>query len=141
MKKMITAALSGAAVLLMPLAYGHHSYAMYDTTKRVTTEGVVAKVEWTNPHIFIWFYAPKDGGGYDLVALEGGGPAELARRGWSKDTLKVGEHVTFEYMPLRDGRNGGNFIKATHADGSVSQGDAGAPGGTPGGAEGMGAAP
>lgn len=131
------AAVSAAAVLGMPVAHSHHSYAMYDTNKRITTAGVVAKVEWTNPHIFIWFYAPKDGGGYQLVALEGGGPAELSRMGWSKDTFKVGERATFEYMPLRDGRPGGNFVKATHADGSVSQGDAG--GGA--GGEGMGAKP
>ena len=36
-------------------ALGHHSFALFDLTKKVTVKGVVAKIEWTNPHV--WVYA------------------------------------------------------------------------------------
>ena len=117
-----------AALLLAGTALAHHSYAMYDRDKHVTVEGTIAKFEWTNPHTFLWFYAPKAGGGYQLTGLEGGGPAELTRMGWSKASFKVGEKVTVEYTPLKDGRPGGSFLKATHADGSVTKGEGGPPG-------------
>lgn len=115
------------AIAAMPVqwALAHHSYAMYDQTKRVTVPGTIAKFEWTNPHIFLWFYTPKEGGGYQLVGLEGGGPAELTRLGWTKESFKVGEKVTVEYSPLKDGRPGGSFVQATHADGSMTRGESG----------------
>jgi hypothetical protein len=46
-------------------------------------------------------------------------PGILVRGGWSRDVLATGERITVEYRPLRDGRNGGHFMKATRADGSV----------------------
>jgi hypothetical protein len=101
---------------------------MYDKSRRVKVEGTIAKFEWSNPHTFLWFYAPKQGGGYDLVGLEGGGPAELARLGWSKNSFRVGEKLTVEYTPLKDGRPGGSFLSATHADGLVTKGEGAPPG-------------
>lgn len=112
-----------AGPLWLASAQAHHSYAMFDSTKIVTSSGVIAKFEWTNPHTFVWFYAPKEGGGYQLVGLEGGGPAELTRSGWTRETFKVGEKVTIQYKPLRDGRPGGAFVQATHADGTVTLGE------------------
>jgi hypothetical protein len=123
----------GVAVCVAAAAQAHHSYAMFDGTKTLTVKGTVAKVEWMNPHVFIWIYVPnaaaKDG--YDLYAYENGSTNVLARRGWSKDTLTPGEEVSIEYWPLLDGRTGGHFRTATHADGRVSQG-AGGPRGVDG---------
>ena len=50
------------------------------------------------------------------------------RQGWTKDTLMVGEKITVQYFPLKDGRTGGYFIKAIHPDGSEIIGDPFAPG-------------
>jgi hypothetical protein len=118
---------AGTALCVATTAQAHHSYAMFDGTKTLTVKGTVAKVEWTNPHVFIWIYVPnaaaKDG--YDLYAFENGSTNVLARRGWSQDTLTPGEDVSIEYWPLLDGRTGGHFRAATHSDGRVSQGAGG----------------
>jgi hypothetical protein len=133
LRKAFAAAAAASAVSIGSTAAGHHSYAMFDGTRTVTVKGTVAKVEWINPHVFIWMYVPnaaaKDG--YDLYAFENGSTNVLMRRGWTKDTLAAGEELTIEYWPLADGRAGGHFRAATHADGTVTRG-AGGPAGVDG---------
>lgn len=111
-------------------APAHHSYAMFDGSRTLTVTGTVAKIEWTNPHVFIWFYVPNAASatGYDLYAFENGSPNVLLRRGWTKDTFAVGEPLSVAYWPLADGRTGGHFAVATRVDGSVMRA-AGGPGG------------
>jgi hypothetical protein len=110
-------------------AAAHHSYAMFDGTRTLKVAGTVAKIEWTNPHAFVWVYVPnaKQESGFDLYAFENGAPSALAREGWSKTTFATGEPVTIEYWPLLDGRTGGHFASATRADGSVVRGVGGPP--------------
>jgi hypothetical protein len=118
-------ALVGALeVAAVATAGAHHSYSMFDGTRTLEVAGTVAKIEWTNPHVFVWVYVPnaKSESGYDLYAFENGAPTALAREGWSKTTFATGEPVTIEYWPLRDGRTGGHFAAATRADGSVVRG-------------------
>jgi hypothetical protein len=80
-----------------------------------------------NPHVFVWIYVPnaKAKDGYDLYAFENGSPNVLTRLGWSRTVLTVGEKITVEYWPLKDGRNGGHFLKATRAQGQVLVGAGG----------------
>jgi hypothetical protein len=114
-------------------AAAHHSYAMFDGARTATVKGTVAKLEWTNPHVFIWMYVPNPArdNGFDLYAFENGSPNVLARGGWSPMTFAAGEELTIEYWPLLDGRTGGHFRLATRADGSVMRG-AGGPRGVDG---------
>lgn len=124
-------ALAAAAGLSIAAgAAAHHSYAMFDGTRTATVTGTVAKLEWANPHVFVWVYVANAASatGYDLYAFENGSPNVLLRRGWSKDTFAVGEKLSIAYWPLADGRTGGHFAVATRADGSVIRG-AGGPGG------------
>ena len=102
-------------------AVAHHSYAMFDATHTVTVTGTVAKLEWTNPHVFVWVYVPNAAreSGFDLYAFENGSPNVLLRRGWTKDTFAVGEKLSIAYWPLADGRTGGHFAVATRVDGTV----------------------
>ncbi len=111
-------------------AAAHHSYAMFDAARTVSVTGTVAKLEWTNPHVFIWMYVPNTArdNGFDLYAFENGSPNVLLKRGWSKETFAVGEKLSIAYWPLADGRTGGHFAVATRVDGSVIRG-AGGPGG------------
>jgi Family of unknown function (DUF6152) len=108
-------------------AAAHHSYAMFDGTRTLKVAGTVAKIEWTNPHVFVWVYVPnaERESGYDLYAFENGSPNVLERLGWSKTLFAVNEMVTIEYWPLFDGRTGGHFALATRADGSVVRGAGG----------------
>jgi hypothetical protein len=120
-----------ALLTVVNSASAHHSYAMFDHSRTVTLEGSVAKVEWVNPHVFVWLYVKKKGGRpgeYDLYGFENGPVTVMMREGWTRDTLAVGEIVSVQFFPLTDGRMGGYFIKAVHADGRVSVGDRHAPG-------------
>jgi hypothetical protein len=118
------AALAGVALLLAQPVRAHHSYAMFDGSTLKSVTGTVARLEWRNPHVFVWVYVRNSSasGGYDLYAFENGSPAVLARMGWSKDVLAAGETITVEYWPLRDGRNGGHFVKATRSGGRTLPG-------------------
>jgi hypothetical protein len=110
----------------------HHSYAMFDGSQTKIVNATVAKLEWVNPHVFLWVYVanPASATGYDLYAFENGSPNVLSQRGWSKTYFTEGEKVAIAYWPLRDGRMGGHLAVATRADGTVIHG-AGGPGGSP----------
>jgi len=106
-------------------AAAHHSYAMFDKTKSVVVEGSVAKVEWINPHSFVWIYVKKESapGEYDLYGFENAAANQLTLSGWKKDSVKAGDQVSIRYFPLRDGRPGGYLIWLDRADGSRLSGD------------------
>lgn len=125
-------ALAALGLVAAADAAGHHSYSMFDGSRTATVTGTVAKLEWTNPHVFLWVYVPNAASetGYDLYAFENGSPNVLTQRGWSKRTFVAGEEVAITYWPLADGRTGGHFAVATREDGSVIRG-AGGPGGDP----------
>jgi len=100
-------------------ARAHHSFAPFDLTMEKTITGTVSRFEWTNPHSWIWVDVPNDKGGVDAWAVEGMSPNYLARRGWSKSTLKPGEKITISVRPLKSGDKGGMFVRATLSDGRV----------------------
>jgi hypothetical protein len=105
------------------IALAHHSYAMFDASRTSKVTGTVAKLEWMNPHSFLWVYVPNRDkpGTYDLWGFENGSPSVLQGHGWNKDVLKAGDAITVEYWPLRDGSSGGHCEKVTRADGSALQ--------------------
>jgi hypothetical protein len=86
-------------------AHAHHSFpAEYDAAKPITLTGKVTKVEWTNPHIFIYVDVPNEATGATVNwALELGGPNTLLRLGWKRDSLKPGDVVTVDGSLARDG--------------------------------------
>ncbi|HZM96974.1 MAG TPA: DUF6152 family protein [Vicinamibacterales bacterium] len=97
MRAYILAGLIAVGVMLTAgTAVAHHSFAAeFDANKPVTLTGVVTKVEWTNPHV--WFYINvKDAKTGEVTnwGAEMGPPHGLQRRGWRRETLKIGEQVT-----------------------------------------------
>jgi hypothetical protein len=130
--------LIAVALMLASPAWAHHSYAMFDGARTLTVSGTVAKLEWMNPHVFLWVYVPnaKAREGYDLYAFENGSPNVLTRLGWTKNSLTAGEKVVVKFWPLKDGRNGGHFVTATDARGQVLHGAGGPNSDKGGGAEG-----
>jgi hypothetical protein len=94
---------SVALAAALPLA-AHHSFpAQYDVNKPITLTGKVTKVEWTNPHIFIYADVTDEQGTVVNWAFEMGGPNALLRRGWKRDSLKPDDIATFEGSLARDG--------------------------------------
>lgn len=120
--------LAAMAATLWPVAaWPHHSYAMFDSDRTAEVRGTVARLEWRNPHVYLWIYVPAAaaGGGSTLYAFENGAINVLARRGWSKDVLRAGDPIVVTYWPLKDGRPGGHFKSGTLSDGRVLQGSGG----------------
>ena len=88
------AVLFGLLVGTVPLS-GHHSFAAeYDGDKPVTVSGVVAKIDWMNPHIYFYVDVKDEKGGVTQWKFEGYPPNMLVRQGWKRDvTMKVGDTV------------------------------------------------
>jgi len=100
----ILVAAAAAVVLVAATMTAHHSNAaQFDSTKRITLRGEVTKVEWTNPHAYIYVSVKDSSGKAQVWALEGFPPNTLLRTGWSQKDLKQGDVITFEGCVARDG--------------------------------------
>lgn len=88
----------------------HHSFsAEFDIKKPFKMSGVVTKVNWANPHIFIYMDVVDETTGKTVNwAMEMANPNRLMREGWSRDTLKVGSKITVEGSLARNGTPLGN---------------------------------
>ena len=99
-------------------AAAHHAFSsVFDPGQPLNVEGTVSKVEWMNPHT--WFYIDVSNSD-DVVeswGFEMGSPNTLARRGWSRDSLKVGDEVIVVGWRARDGSLRGAVASVTLADG------------------------
>src|SRR3990172_9473654 len=94
----VVASLIGGSVI------AHHSFdAEFDRNKPVTLKGSVTKVEWGNPHIWIFIDVREEDGKLSNWGVEGGAPNALFREGWRKDSVKLGDVLTVEGSRARDG--------------------------------------
>ncbi len=112
MNKLITVLMLAASAAAVQ---AHHSFAaQYDSKKPVNLTGVVTRVEWTNPHVYIFVDVadPKS----KKVAnwgFEMGPPHMLQRAGWKRNALKLGEVVIVDGWLARDGSNHANARRVT----------------------------
>src|SRR5690242_3170753 len=96
--------LLGIALSLAAPLFAHHSFAAeYDSSKKVTLKGVVAKLEWTNPHIWVYLDVKDDKGQPVRWQCEGGAPNSLSRNGWTRASLKEGDAVEIDGFLAKDG--------------------------------------
>jgi len=121
---MVKSLLSLVVALVALLGAGHslsahHSFAAeYDGTKPVKVTGTVKRVEWANPHI--WFYVEgKDEvtGRTAVWGFSAAPPGMLARRGITKDVLKIGDTIQVEGFLAKDGSPNASGGRVTFADG------------------------
>ena len=120
----------GAAGLGAPLAAHHAFSAEFDANNPVTLKGSVTKIEWINPHS--WLYIDvKDADGKSVGwKVEMGAPNQLLRRGWNKSSLPVGTQVIVEGYRAKNGSdiaNGGSVILADGRKLFVGSSGTGAP--------------
>ena len=115
------AVLAGCAALLtvaLPL-WAHHSFAAeYDSNNLITLTGVITKVEWTNPHMYIHLDVKGSDGKVANWSLEGYPPNTLKRTGFSRAILKEGDTVTMTAYKAKDGTNTGAGREITFPDGT-----------------------
>jgi hypothetical protein len=108
-----------AVIATAGVTAAHHSFAAFNMQDEKTITGTVSKVEWTNPHIWIWVDVPNDKGVLETYGFEGMSPNFLERRNWTRTTLKTGDKITVSFRPLRDGKNGGMFVNGKMTNGKV----------------------
>jgi hypothetical protein len=117
--KLLLALAASACVLGTMPVWAHHSFAAeYDSGQLITLKGTVSKVEWTNPHIYVYLDVKDAGGKVTTWSLEGYPPNTLKRTGFSRDLLKIGDEITATAYKSKDGSNTGAGREFTFADGS-----------------------
>jgi hypothetical protein len=112
------AAVFAAAAVAASGAQAHHSFAMFDKDHPAQLEGTVISWEFTNPHSWLVMMVMKDGKPVQY-SVEGPSVDTMIRQGFGLDTFAAGEKVNIVISPLKNGGNGGAFVKATKADGTV----------------------
>jgi hypothetical protein len=102
-------------------AWAHHSVqAEFDLNKPLTITGVVTKVEWINPHSYLYIDAKDQSGSVRHWAFEMAGPGALRRAGLSRADrggLKAGDTITVDAVAAKDGSDAGLIRDVTLPDG------------------------
>jgi hypothetical protein len=107
-----------AGLLSAASMYAHHSFsAEFDAKKPVTLKGNVTKVDWLNPHIWIYLDVKDDSGKVVQWQCEGGAPNSLTRNGWTKNDLKKGDAITINGTLAKDASNTCNASQVALPDG------------------------
>jgi len=114
--------LAGVSLVTSDGAWAHHSFALFDKHRMVTLQASVRKVQWSNPHVYLFVEAQDGTGKPKEYTVECTSVVDLTRSGWKRDTIKPGDRVTIEMYPLRDGALGGLFDSAILANGKKIKG-------------------
>jgi hypothetical protein len=89
----------------VPAMVAHHSFAAEYGSKMTTLNGTTTRFVWMNPHTRIYLDVTDASGAVSKWECEGSAPGGLLNNGWSKGSLKQGEHVTIEGFLAKDHPN------------------------------------
>ncbi len=106
-------------LLVAPAAIAHHSTSMYDMEHPSTFKGTVTRVEWTNPHGYIYLNVKNDKGGVDEWAMEINSPNFLRHNGWTSSIVKPGDVITITGGAAKSGAKTMRCTSVVLADGTV----------------------
>jgi hypothetical protein len=103
-KKLATlSALAGALVVFSHPLLAHHGTSSYDFSKTVTLNGTITGFDWANPHCLIHIDVKNDDGNVQHWTLELPSTFTMARRGWTKDSLRLRDQAVVETHPAKNG--------------------------------------
>ena len=122
LKRISRAALVLVLVWVLPVS-AHHSHGNYDLKSYLEMEGTVVEVHWINPHTWLYMEVANDDGSKTLWTLEGGGINALTRRGWTQDSVQIGDTINVRCHPLRGGTPSCLFGYLRTADGQEGEYD------------------
>ncbi len=118
MKAKLLLILVGGFLLATVPASAHHSFAAeFDVEKPVTLQGVLTKMEWVNPHGWLYVDVTQDDGTVVNWAIEAGGPNALLRRGLRKTDFPIGLEILVEGYAAKSGAPKANGQSVTLTDG------------------------
>jgi len=101
-------------------AFAHHAFAAeFDANKPVKLRGTVTKMEWINPHTWIYMDVKKPDGMVEEWMIEAGTPNTLLRRGFTRESLKAGTEVLVDGYQSKDGSLRANGRNLTLPDGKI----------------------
>ncbi len=109
-----------ALVVVVPMMAHHSITAEFDTSKSFTVKGTITKIEWVNPHAYVYVDAKDDKGAVTHYSFETGPPGNLRRSGVLRTMFSVGDAMTIEAYAAKDGSKNLGLVKAYHfADGKT----------------------
>jgi uncharacterized protein DUF6152 len=121
MRTRLVVTVTGLSLLLAgtetPLVAHHAFSAEFDATKPITVKGTVTKMEWTNPHVWIFVDVKQPSGAVENWAFEAGTPNVLFRRGFTKEALLPGTAITVNGYLAKDGSKRANGRDLLFANG------------------------
>jgi hypothetical protein len=119
----VRALIVGGIALALPAtaipAFAHHSYAEFDTDKKLTLEGTVKEFQWTNPHSWVLVMVPNATGKPEQWAVELNSVSLLAAKGWRPKTVIPGDKVAITFHPMRNGSHAGSYMAIKLPSGKV----------------------
>jgi hypothetical protein len=96
----------------------HHAFtAEFDATQPIVLKGTITKMEWINPHSWIYLDVKNNDGSTTNWAVEAGAPNAMFRRGWNMNSIQVGTEVVIDGYRAKNGKNIANGKEVTLPDG------------------------
>jgi hypothetical protein len=122
MRQKLVVIVAGLALCLTGMAVSlsaHHAFAAeFDANKPVQMKGVVTKMEWLNPHVWLHMDVKQPDGTVENWAFEAGTPNVLFRRGFTRKSLMPGTVVVIDGYRAKDGSRRANGRDLTFEDGN-----------------------
>lgn len=117
MRTVLTVVVGAAWLLAAEPGLPHHSFtAEFDVSRPIKLTGTVSRVEWTNPHAWLFVETEEDEGRAQSWAIELLGINALMRRGLTRDSIEPGDVITVTGFGSRDDTNTGNASMVTMTD-------------------------